>query len=138
MASASLPFRAADRGEDGTEFVDYLYQLAAAVAGSPTTARALAQRAWVFVQQLDYLRDELVDGGAAAPAAPSIDQYAERWRMPYRTAARAFAEFDSLFPHVEPWRVCAELWEGVGRQAPPRSFMQVGRVKVVRAPEASS
>lgn len=121
-----LPFRAVARGEDGTEFVDYLYERATAVTDTPTQARVLAQRAWIFVQQYDHLRDE-----RSEPGEPTVEQYAERWRMPIRTAHRAFAEFDALFPgERDAGRVCRELWDGIGRQAPGGTLMAVGAVRV--------
>lgn len=125
-----LAFRAVDRAEDGTEFVDYLYERATAVADTPTQARSLAQRAWIFLQQYDHMRDRMhADGDACEP---TVEQYAERWRMPIRTAHRAFAEFDSLFPgEADAGRVCRELWDGIGRQAPPRRLMALAAVKVV-------
>lgn len=128
-----LPFRAVNHGEDGTEFVDYLYERATAVTDTPTQARALAQRAWIFVQQYDHLRDDLHQSGDLAE--PTVDQYAERWRMPVRNAYREFAEFDRLFPgERDPGRVCAELWEGIRRQAGRGGMlMAVRAVKVARS-----
>lgn len=124
-----LAFRAVGRDEVGTEFVDYLYERATAVTDTPTQARALAQRAWVHVQQFDHLRDERRDAGTFDE--PTVEQYAERWRMSVRSAHRAYAEFLALFPgERDAGRACQELWDGIGRQAPGGRLMAVGAVKV--------
>lgn len=125
-----LPFRAAGRDEDGIEFVDYLYERAAVVAETPTQARTLAKLAWIFLEQYDHLRDDRHAAGEFGE--PTVEQYAERWATPVRTAYREFVEFRRLFPgERDPGRVCAELWEGVERQAPRGKLMAVRAVKVV-------
>lgn len=127
-----LAFRAVKRGEDGTEFVDYLYERATAVADTPTQARNLAQRVWIFLEQYDHLRDDLHASGELDE--PTVEQYAERWRMPLRNAYREFADFGRLFPgERDPGRVCAELWEGISRQAGRSGMlMEVRAVKVAK------
>lgn len=125
-----LAFRAVARDEDGTEFVDYLYERATAVTDTPTQARALAERVWLFLEHYDHLRDDLHQSGEVGE--PTVEQYAERWRRPVRNAYREFADFGRLFPgERDPGRVCAELWNGIGRQAGRAGMlMEVRAVKV--------
>jgi hypothetical protein len=113
------------------EFIDYLRERAANATDTPTQARTLAERMWVFIQQYDHLRDDLQAMGRTDE--PSVEDYAERWGMPIRSAHRAYAEFTALFPSEQnAGRLCDELWDGIGRQAGRTGrLMPVGAVVVV-------
>jgi hypothetical protein len=127
--AAAKHIRAVGRDEDGEEFVDFLYRRAKAATETDRQARALRDRLWVFIQQYDHLRDDL----QGEPV--TIERYAERWDEPVRSAFRAFSEFASVFPGDDAaGQMCAELWNGIGRQAGKRGqMMPFSAVKVVEA-----
>lgn len=129
MAAKTSHFRAVKRDEDGEEFVDFLHRRSLPATDTSTQARALAQRLWVFIQQYSHLQEDLQQRGT--DDAVTVERYAERWKMPTRSAFRAFEEFSTIFPGEDAAaQVCAELWDGIGRQAGQGEFMQLGAVKV--------
>ena len=128
-ADTPLPFEAVSGPTRGQEFVDFLYDRCLGLTDTPTQARALARRLWAFLQEYDHLRDELQES-----REPTVEEYAERWRMPLRTANHAFAEFFSVFPsEQDPGRIAAELWKGIGLQGnkPFSGLLALGSVRVV-------
>lgn len=130
MTGTNCPFRAAEGGEGGIVFEEYLWRRVDALGGSPQQTRELFRRVWAFVQEYDHLRDELRNHGQHEE--PSISQYADRWRMSERSAYRAFEEFARVMPELgpEPSAVCEELWTGISRQVPAGRLMALASVRV--------
>jgi hypothetical protein len=95
-----LPISLAGGHPGGMKFHDYL----AARAGD----RRLAERISAYILEWDSLADELRH-------APTVGEYARRYRLPEPTAFRRAAEFKRLFPSEEtPERLLRLLWDGVG------------------------
>lgn len=131
-ADIPLPFKVSSDPDRGQEFVDYLHDRCLQLTDTPTQARTLARRLWAFLQEYDHLRNDLHASGN--PREPTVEEYAERWRMPLRTANHAFAEFYSVFPtERDPGRISSELGKGVGLQSnkPFSGLMALGSVRVI-------
>ncbi len=108
-SARSLPFRLAS---DGSPFLDLLDQRAAG-------DRRLRERVAALMLQWDHLREEL-------GRAPTVEEYADRWKMPISTAYRAMAEFRGLFPSErDPARLLDLLWSGLAHH-----FGELLRVRV--------
>ena len=123
-----LRFRAAYRGEPGEGFADHLHRVARERSRSDREGRALAQRIWALVFEVDHQQEDERQQGREAPIGPA--QYAARWGVPERTAYRLFRETVELFD-AHPGVVADELWDGVGIQQRDGEMMRLGSVSVV-------
>lgn len=120
------PLRPALPREEGQAFVDYLD---ARCGGD----RRLRERLLVFLQQWDHLADDKA-------REPSVEEYAERWRVSVPSTYRILDEFRAVFPsEATPRRVLDTLWDGMG---PPywrgRELLSLLQVRVVANDAADS
>lgn len=129
MNISDCPFRAVLDREPGIEFETYLGLRVESLGLTPRRSRELTRRLWAFIQEYDHLRDELFARGQGEPTPA---QFAERWRMPERSAYRAFDEFGDVFPEIaeNPGLLCDELWTGIKHQQPASHMMPLASVLV--------
>ena len=114
-----LPFRHANHGEDGIQFIRYLVER---IDNDPQRR----ERVYTFIHDWEHIID-----GSHEP--PSVKRVAEFSKLPLSTEYQRLEEFRKVFPTEEdPTRLINEIWDGIGEQQPTNGdFMIWDRVLVV-------